>query len=159
MKQFYSLIWTGFFLGITLFFSENPVCAQGGTAEEYNLFRTESGTRQRPFEGALKPQYTKSEPGEQALEGPIDPETYRLGPGDLLAVYILGDVDQDIQARISADGMLRLQTLGIFDCRDRFFAEIRQEIQQVAERAVFSDLCFIGCHNNLGSFVGELVWV
>jgi protein involved in polysaccharide export with SLBB domain len=64
----------------------------------------------------------------QALEGPIDPATYKLGPGDLIGVTVMGQVDKEISARVTADGALRLPTIGLFNVGNRIFAEVKEEI-------------------------------
>jgi protein involved in polysaccharide export with SLBB domain len=77
----------------------------------------------------------KSPLTSQALEGPIDPATYRLGPGDLVGVIIMGEVDKELSARVTADGALRLPTIGIFKVGNRVFAEVQQEILTQAQRS------------------------
>lgn len=74
-------------------------------------------------------------PDGQALEGPVDPAVYRLGPGDLVAVNVMGEVDKELSARVSADGALRLPTIGIFNVGGRIFAEVQQEILTAARRS------------------------
>jgi protein involved in polysaccharide export with SLBB domain len=71
----------------------------------------------------------------QALEGPVDPTAYRLGPGDLIGMHVLGEVDTDLCARVSADGILRLPTIGVFTVGNRIFAEVKIEILAAAQRS------------------------
>lgn len=96
----------------------------------------------------------------QPLEGPIDPETYRLGPGDVLGVFITGDVEEELLARIGADGLLRLRSLGIFDTRDKFFAEIRSEILKAARKSYKANNITISILElrNFKASVGGMVW-
>jgi protein involved in polysaccharide export with SLBB domain len=96
----------------------------------------------------------------QPLEGPIDPETYRLGPGDLLGVFVTGDVEEPILARIAADGLLRLRNLGIFDTRDKFLADTREEILEAARKSYKADKITVSILElrNFKASVGGMVW-
>lgn len=96
----------------------------------------------------------------QPLEGPIDPKTYRLGPGDLLAVNIMGEVDREFLGRVSADGTLRFPTIGIFEAGNRIFEEIKQEIL-TATRNSYRGNDIIVYLVELRSFkasIGGMVW-
>jgi protein involved in polysaccharide export with SLBB domain len=104
-------------------------CSGDATAQEA------SKTDYYPLEGPLVKVLGEEISIEgQPLEGPVDPETYPLGPGDLIAVYVLGEVGEETVGRIAADGILRLVSLGIFDTKDRFFKELRTEILEVARK-------------------------
>ncbi|MDP8206800.1 MAG: SLBB domain-containing protein [Candidatus Electryonea clarkiae] len=50
---------------------------------------------------------------EQALETPVDPETYILGSGDLIGISIMGGIDQVFEARVSPEGNLMIPMLPI----------------------------------------------
>lgn len=107
---------------------------EASKTQYYPLERTQKNVR-APLEGLLEKVQREEIPIEgQPLEGPVDPVTYRLGPGDLLAVYVLGEVGEEIVGRIAADGILRLTSLGIFDTRDRFLKEVKEEILRAAKK-------------------------
>ncbi|RPJ61839.1 MAG: hypothetical protein EHM23_05470 [Acidobacteria bacterium] len=62
----------------------------------------------------------------QRLPG-ISPE-YRIGPGDLLAVKIVGMENMDQEIRVSGSGKISLPYLGILDAADLTAAELEQTI-------------------------------
>jgi len=49
-----------------------------------------------------------------ALEEPIDPATYVLGPGDQLEVAVFGTVEVRIPVDVSPDGIIIVKTIGAF---------------------------------------------
>ncbi|MCX6640675.1 MAG: SLBB domain-containing protein [bacterium] len=88
---------------------------------------------QRPLEGPMQSLLKEDLPAlGQPLEGPVDPLTYCLGPGDLIAVFVSAKIEQQLLARVTADGMLRIPTLGLFSVQNRLYGEVRDEILQVA---------------------------
>jgi protein involved in polysaccharide export with SLBB domain len=65
--------------------------------------------------------------GGLALEGPVDEQTYRLGPGDQLVLAIGGAVPVQLVVPVTADGFLILPEAGAIPSADRTLAEVRQE--------------------------------
>ncbi len=53
------------------------------------------------------------EAGEMAYQGAIDPETYRLSPGDRLALSIWGATNEVIPLVVAADGGLVVPSVGV----------------------------------------------
>ncbi|TKJ39970.1 hypothetical protein CEE37_09545 [candidate division LCP-89 bacterium B3_LCP] len=118
-----------------LYTGHGSVFAQQKSRDLFSPLESSSARNVTPMEGPLDDKLRESIPREgQPLEGPIDPESYRLGPGDLLAVYVLGDIEDQLLARISADGLIRISSLGVFDTRNRSFKELREEILSAAEK-------------------------
>lgn len=114
--------------------------AQEASKTEYYPLEKDQKEVRAPLEGPLEKVLREEIPLEgQSLEGPVDPETYRLGPGDLLAVYVLGEVGEEIVGRIAADGILRLISLGIFDTKDRYLKDVKDEILRVARKRYRTD--------------------
>ncbi len=66
----------------------------------------------------------------QALEQPIDPATYILGPGDLLAVSIRGGIDEVFQARVSPEGQLMIPLAPVLSLSGLTLVEARALIQE-----------------------------
>lgn len=182
MKRLKSVFGAGYLLWITLFclgiYPEFRSPQQGTTTRlELTFVSTasaqEKGAREfyplestpaegaEPLEGPLHPLLREDLPIEgQPLEGPIDPETYLLGPGDLLAVFIVGEIEEEILARVAADGSVRFRTLGIFNTRGRFFSEVREEILQAAKdryRTAEIVVSLVELRNFKAS-VGGIVW-
>jgi protein involved in polysaccharide export with SLBB domain len=114
-----------------------------------------------PLEGPLHQLLREEISAEgQALEGAVDPQTYRLGPGDLIAVFIFGDIEDKILARVSADGLLTLRTLGVFDTRGKVFAEIRDAVMKAAQNRYQSqeiDVSLVELRSFKAS-IGGMVW-
>jgi len=141
MKKFIGFSWTGYRLWITLFclgilpfVQGTSARAQGKFTSEFYPLESTPAEGEQPLEGPLHPLLREQLPVEgQPLEGPIDPRTYQLGPGDLLAVHVMGKVDREFLSRVSADGTLRFATLGIFNAGSRFFEDLKQEILEVAK--------------------------
>jgi protein involved in polysaccharide export with SLBB domain len=51
--------------------------------------------------------------GEMAFEGPIDPDTYRLAPGDRLILSIWGAASEGVPLVVAADGSLVVPSVGV----------------------------------------------
>lgn len=129
--------------------------------EEFRPLESTPPIGVQPLEGPLHELLREELPIEgQPLEGPVDPTTYRLGPGDLLAVYIVGEVEDQIVARVAADGVLRLRTLGIFDARERLYGDVREEILQVAKNRYRTGEIEVSLVQlrNFKAAVGGMVW-
>ena len=120
-----------------------------------------SRTLEQPLENPPHPALREIEPFEgQALEGAVDPEKYILGPGDLIGFSALGDVAQDFFARVSADGNLRIQTLGVFQAGGRIFAEVKAEILSAAQKSYRTDqlAIYLAQLREFKASVGGMVW-
>jgi len=62
-------------------------------------------------------------PLDFVLEKPIDPESYIVGPGDLLQIGIWGDLPITLSLPIMADGVISVPKVGVFDLRNKTLAE------------------------------------
>jgi hypothetical protein len=62
--------------------------------------------------------------------GPVDPDTYLLGPGDLLALEVIGAFSLSVKDEIGADGSITFPQLGTFDFGGRTLREARVEIEE-----------------------------
>ena len=60
--------------------------------------------------------------------GPVDPETYTLGPGDLVGLEISGPYTISAQDVVGADGSVTFPQLGTFFLGDKTLAEARKLI-------------------------------
>jgi len=65
---------------------------------------------------SLSEQLTATKPARErpavALEGPVDPETYVLGPGDRLALWVWGGIEVHYTVVVGPDGAISIPTLG-----------------------------------------------
>lgn len=137
------------------------VYAQEEERREFHPLESVPAEGVEPLEGPLHPLLREELPIEgQPLEGPIDPETYRLGPGDLLAVFVVGEIEDQILARVAADGTLRFRTLGIFDARGRFLSEVKAEVLQAAKERYRTAEVVVSLVElrNFKASVGGVVW-
>lgn len=64
----------------------------------------------------------------------VDPETYIVGPGDVLQLYVWGEFDQDIPFQVTPEGHALVPTIGFFAVSDRTLADVRAEIIGAAQR-------------------------
>ncbi|MFA5114002.1 MAG: SLBB domain-containing protein [Candidatus Margulisiibacteriota bacterium] len=71
---------------------------------------------------------------DQPLESPIDPQSYRLGPGDTLAIHLLlGDAQLSVDhfLTIGADGKLFFPNIGEIDLSGLSLAEAKTRIDRL----------------------------
>jgi protein involved in polysaccharide export with SLBB domain len=67
--------------------------------------------------------------GEAALlAGPIDPATYRLGPGDVLALELSGRTDRQSSIVVDAEGRIRVPEMGVVAVGGRTLEEVRHQV-------------------------------
>lgn len=150
----------GIFTSITY---PHSAVAYGQVAADqpYNpLGLTIEGNR-KPLEGPLaKLKSKEAPPATQPLDGPVDPESYLLGPGDLLAVYILGEIEEEFLARISADGLLRFESFGVFNTAGRVFSDVKEEILKTAKNRYRTDEIEVSLVQlrNFKASIGGMVW-
>jgi polysaccharide biosynthesis/export protein len=78
--------------------------------------------------GDLMERFQSQAGGTLALEGPIDEQTYLLGPGDQLALTIGGAAPVQLVVPITADGYLVLPEAGTIRGAERTLAAVRAEV-------------------------------
>ena len=64
----------------------------------------------------------------------IDPETYIVGPSDVLQLYIWGEFEQSVPFEVNPEGFVLIPTIGSFYVANRTLADIRREIITAAHR-------------------------
>ena len=70
-----------------------------------------------------------SDPGVRlALEGPVDADTYVVGPGDVFTVALGGTVPRQVLATVSADGRLVIPEAGNFAAAGKSLERVRGEV-------------------------------
>jgi protein involved in polysaccharide export with SLBB domain len=99
-----------------------------------------------------KPQYSiPSQPfsaNKTLLDKKIDPNTYILGPGDVLSVFIWGSFEGQFQLTITPEGMLLVPEIGpidisgisLSDARTKISDEIGRKYRNVGSTASLVDL-------------------
>src|SRR5437879_5597848 len=73
-----------------------------------------------------------------ALQTPIDPSTYLLGPGDGLMISIYARTPDNYAVDVSPDGFIQLPTIGALSVRGKTPVEV-QAIVDLALRRVRKD--------------------
>jgi len=148
-------------IGLALMSTQDFAQVKTGQPESYPLEVLPQAGEQ-PLEGPLQPLLREEQPTEgQPLEGAIDPQTYLLGPGDLIGISIMGDVDQEFLARVSVDGTLRISTLGIIQAAGKTFAAAKAEILEEARRSYHSEeiAVYLVQLRSFKASIGGMVWV
>ncbi|HLT47471.1 MAG TPA: SLBB domain-containing protein [Rubricoccaceae bacterium] len=68
------------------------------------------------------------------LEGALDPARYLVGPGDVFAVSIGGQLPVQYRTTVSAEGVLVIPDVGAFRAADRFLADVKAEVGAALQR-------------------------
>jgi len=68
------------------------------------------------------------------LEGPIDPEQYRMGPGDIIEFSVWGGIEQVVSASVSADGKIAIPNVGVIAVAGMTLAEAESLTVKTAVR-------------------------
>ena len=63
-----------------------------------------------------------------ALPGPIDPNVYRVGPGDVLQLVLSGEVSRSIALDVDPEGMVLVPGTGNLRVEGRTLAEVRADL-------------------------------
>lgn len=74
------------------------------------------------------------EVSEILIDKKIDPELYIVGPGDLINVYLWGELDQEFPLRVSPEGYVIIPTVEPIMIADHSLAEAREMIKQKVSR-------------------------
>lgn len=69
-----------------------------------------------------------------SIEGTVDPASYVLGPGDILAATVGGQNPRVLEAQVSADGLLVLPEAGTFEASGRTLAEVQRTVRAALDR-------------------------
>lgn len=69
---------------------------------------------------------------QQAMEGVIDPETYLVGPGDVLKINFWGPVNEDlgVAITITPEGKLIIPSVGVIDAEKKSLEQVQEEVKR-----------------------------
>ena len=67
-----------------------------------------------------------------ALEKPIDPDKYIVGPGDVFMFNIWGAMEKQLPLAVSPEGVLSVPSVGDIDIRKMKLAEVKQKVLEAA---------------------------
>ncbi|HMN24480.1 MAG TPA: SLBB domain-containing protein [Ignavibacteriaceae bacterium] len=70
----------------------------------------------------------------QASEGVIDPEEYKVGPGDNIFISVSGIEERDFNLLINHEGFLYIPRIGAVDLRNKSLAEAKEIIRASLEK-------------------------
>ena len=90
-------------------------------------------TMQDPFAAARTTEQARLLSDRNAallVSGPIDPETYVVGPGDVVGLEITGAYSINVDDVVGVDGSVTFPQLGTFWFADLTLAEARRQIQE-----------------------------
>lgn len=66
----------------------------------------------------------------ESSEGPINPEEYLVGPGDILFISISGLQEKNFSLKINPDGFLYIPQIGVLDLRTKSLQQTKEIIKQ-----------------------------
>lgn len=70
------------------------------------------------------------------LPGPVDPSTYRVGPGDVLRLSISGPLTREVLLTVGPEGTLALPGAGTLVVRERTLAQVRTQVLERLRRDI-----------------------
>lgn len=75
-----------------------------------------------------------AEPLGVGVDGPVNPDEYFVGPGDVLGVNIWSTSPQEYQVTVTPEGFVLVPTIGIVDVKGQTLAVTRAKILQLIAR-------------------------
>ncbi len=114
-----------------LFWIALTVCVAGAAhaageasrGTEYDFLFPRSGAGQDLNGALLQPEIAPP------LERPIDPQAYRMAPGDLVELAVGGEADRTWRLAVSTEGMLLLPGSGAIDANGKSLAELGEAVR------------------------------
>ncbi len=76
----------------------------------------------------------KLEMQAQALETAVDPQQYRVGPGDRFMISIWSTLENSIPASVTPAGKLVIPTIGAIEVDGRTLADVQERVKQAVSR-------------------------
>ncbi|MBT4363600.1 MAG: hypothetical protein HOD17_03845 [Desulfobacteraceae bacterium] len=71
---------------------------------------------------------------EILIDRKIDPDVYIVGPGDLIGVYLWGELDINYPLRVSPEGNVIIPTVGMVEVSDISLTETKKKLIQAVNR-------------------------
>jgi len=109
-------------------------------------------------------------PTTQALEQVINPDQYVVGPGDMFYINVSGEADLVFPSEVTPEGILIVETIGIFQAHGKKLSLLQEEIKQAGKtkyklKGVFANLVklrsfrvhVVGEVINPGTYVAQAV--
>lgn len=73
-------------------------------------------------------------PSAKHLAGPVDPATYRLGPGDVLTLHARGPVSRDVPLEVGPEGSIMVPDDGVVFVAGRTLSDVRDDVLRRVRR-------------------------
>jgi len=67
-----------------------------------------------------------------SMDREIDPETYLVGPGDILQLYIWGEWDLAYPLKVDPEGNVLVPSVGIFSVSDQTMAKVKKDLTEAS---------------------------
>jgi protein involved in polysaccharide export with SLBB domain len=123
----------GAWLGFSLLFLAGPTSAQ--TRDRYAEDEDPAASETRGSEAqpsrtrAPAPAVVRAPELPDLLQGgPVDPNRYRLGPGDMLSLELAGRVTRQIPLVVDAEGRLNIPDAGVVQAGGRTLTDVRADV-------------------------------
>jgi len=71
----------------------------------------------------------------EALEKPIDPDTYIVGPGDFFIFIVWGAVEEQFPLEVTPEGILFIPSVGEIDVTGKTLTQVRKIVNDKAKKA------------------------
>lgn len=110
-----------YLIAVTLFLAAMWLCPPDISAQE---------SRPETVDRAVLQKLERKESKAVPLDKPIDPDSYRLGPGDMLTIFIWGNVQAQHDLTITPEGKLLLPTIGPISVAGLSLSEGKQLIER-----------------------------
>jgi polysaccharide export outer membrane protein len=68
-----------------------------------------------------------------ALEKPIDPDTYIVGPGDIFTFNIWGAMEMQLPIAVSPEGILSVPSVGDIDIREKTLTDVKHKVLEASK--------------------------
>ncbi len=85
-------------------------------------------------QSVVSPPRILTRPTGLALEGPVDPDEYLVGPGDVFTVSVGGTTARQYSVSVSADGRVSVPEAGSFAAAGRTLSRVRADVQAGVQR-------------------------
>jgi len=118
---------------VLTFFVLAVLSSGNGVAQEQEKKTAPIPPYSQPQEKPEKPELGLVE-GLPALEAPVDPHTYIVGPGDKFYINIPGYLQEGFQTIVTAEGKLIVPTVGTFQVSGKTLAQVQHEVEEAGRK-------------------------
>jgi polysaccharide export outer membrane protein len=126
---------SGFALALAVSIAGVAIAQVSQQAGESSRFRGRAKEDDEKQQGKLKQKQAEQQALLQAIERPVDPAVYVVGPGDVFQINFWGPASDELgfSAPITPEGRLIIPTVGALDVIDKPLQQVQQEIRRACE--------------------------